>query len=366
MNKVIFILSLYALSLVSIIESAAQQGFLKAGDLAPELRVQEWIKGSPIASYEPGKFYLIELGAVGCAPCRLAIPHLSEIAKTYKNRLEVISVFTLESNLSDPKDLHYLQRIKKFISSVDSKIDYSVVADSPEQYMYERWGKAAGVTAIPSAFVVDGSTKQIVWIGYIEQIDEILAAVFSKKISIEDVERKNAHSIDVMERLITKIKNLNQADDMELALAKMDSLIAAHPKSKYFYWIKFDLLAGTDDDKAYECLQLILDKYGVQDYDWFHLIYDTYGYAKKPNYDLAHQVADRAIAQGTTNILVALALVEKSVIYYKQGYIQNAIDCCEKALELAKKDASSPKELKHFEENLKSFKKLQEEQQLKK
>lgn len=353
MRRIGSILLLVFIFHVSFYVSLAQRAPLKIGDAAPELSIQEWIRGPPVKRFEPGVFYLIEFSGVGCAPCRLEIPHLSSIAKKYQERLKVISVYTLESNRDNIKDLQYVDRIKKLVASQDSKISYLVAADVPQQYTFDNWSRSAGMNGIPSGFLVDGSGR-IVWRGYTQSVDDILVAAFSNNDSksIEDATRKQTEEFLAIDIVVGSLAMLKKAGKFEKAVEKMDSLIAIYPYSTFFTQIKFTLLSGEDDERAYKYLQHILDTYGDNDYDWFHFIDETYSLAKAPRYDLAHEVADRAIRQASTNLIKAYAMISKMRIYVEQDDLQSAIDCCTRALETAQKETSNPELLKLFTENL--------------
>ena len=65
---------------------------LNIGDPAPPLRVKEWLKGMPLREYERGKVYVLEFWATWCVPCRAAMPHLSELARKYRDEVTVIGI----------------------------------------------------------------------------------------------------------------------------------------------------------------------------------------------------------------------------------------------------------------------------------
>ena len=56
---------------------------LGVGDPAPKLAVKSFVKGEPIKSLEPGKVYVVEFWATWCGPCRVTIPHLTELQKKH-------------------------------------------------------------------------------------------------------------------------------------------------------------------------------------------------------------------------------------------------------------------------------------------
>ena len=63
--KKILPLFLAALLLCSLGVQAATLGI---GDPAPELKVAQWIKGSPVASLDPAQTYVVEFWATWCGP----------------------------------------------------------------------------------------------------------------------------------------------------------------------------------------------------------------------------------------------------------------------------------------------------------
>ena len=140
----------------------AQQATLKAGDKAPKLTVENWVKGKPFEKFETGKVYVVEFWATWCMPCIKGIPHLTELQKEYKNKnVTVIGVAASEKG-GDSKSL--LTGVENFVRKQGDKMEYTVAYDA-DKSMSKDWMAAAQQRGIPCAFVVGGDGK-VAWIGH--------------------------------------------------------------------------------------------------------------------------------------------------------------------------------------------------------
>ncbi|CAL5228256.1 g11358 [Coccomyxa viridis] len=109
---------------------------------ADQLRV---LKGEPLDLPPDGYPAVIELWATWCGPCRQVAPHLSNIARKYRDKgLKVMGL-----SLDDVSPT-----LHQFVASQGDKMDYTVAVDQ-----YGRAGQvlmsAARVSGIPHAFVLD-------------------------------------------------------------------------------------------------------------------------------------------------------------------------------------------------------------------
>jgi thiol-disulfide isomerase/thioredoxin len=155
--------------------SRVQAGDL--GDPAPALQIAKWIKGDAVdlAKGKGKKVYVVEFWATWCPPCRTSIPHLSEVAKKYRDKGLVIIGVTNETDVG---------KVSDFVEKMGDKMDY-VVAQDDGRKTSDLYMKAFNQRGIPHAFVVD-KKGLIVWHGHpMANLDQVVADVLAGKHSVE-------------------------------------------------------------------------------------------------------------------------------------------------------------------------------------
>jgi thiol-disulfide isomerase/thioredoxin len=219
---------LTALGLTLGVAWGAQAQDLGVGDPAPKLVVKEFVKGEPVRAFEPGKTYVVEFWATWCGPCRVSIPHLTELQKKYKD-VTFIGVSVWED---DPKE------VKPFVKGMGDKMDYRVATDAipdggkpTDGTMAHTWMEEAGEEGIPAAFIINGEGK-VAWIGHPMTMDEplekIVAGTYDLKAAVAErkaaIEREKA-----LEELQAKLAKADEADDVKGMIALLDEAIKADP-----------------------------------------------------------------------------------------------------------------------------------------
>jgi thiol-disulfide isomerase/thioredoxin len=146
----------------------------KLGDAAWPLTGLTWIKGEPVA-IAPGTVYVIEFWATWCPPCRVSIPHLTELQHKYKDRnLVVIGISQEETGV-----------VKRFVEQRGSEMDYAVAVDS-KGVVSSAYMDAFGRNGIPSAFVVDADSR-IAWVGHpMGGMDAVLERLLTRSPDAQD------------------------------------------------------------------------------------------------------------------------------------------------------------------------------------
>jgi thiol-disulfide isomerase/thioredoxin len=151
---------------------------LKIGDAAPELTVVKWLKGTPQTDLKDGKVRVIEFWATWCGPCIVGMPHLSDLAKSYGDRIAIVGVDASErtDDIAKPE---------AFVKSAGDMMAYNVAYATPKGPMTQNWMKAAGRNGIPCAFVLDKQGK-IGWIGHpLMGLDEAVSLAVEGKLDKE-------------------------------------------------------------------------------------------------------------------------------------------------------------------------------------
>lgn len=147
---------------------------LAIGDPAPPFTVK-WIKGTPTAKLEKDRVYVVEFWATWCGPCKVAMPHLSELAKQYEGKVVVIGVNVHErAKAGQPYESVY-PMVKKFVDDMGNKMAYGVAMDINGQPMVAQWLDAAAQSGIPATFLIkDG---KVAWVGHPSALDKVIPAV---------------------------------------------------------------------------------------------------------------------------------------------------------------------------------------------
>lgn len=247
-------LMLFALLALAVSRPAAAQKKLGIGAPAPKIEVSKFVKGMPITTLERGKIYVVEFWATWCGPCRVSIPHLTELQKKYKDVTFVgVSVWEQDQKAVEP-----------FVTQMGDKMVYRVAmdrvpagADGNMGQMAKSWMAAAGQDGIPAAFVINGDGK-IAWIGHPMEMEEPLGKIVAGKWDLEKAAQE-AQKAEVQQQKIaelrTKLADAQKAGGPKQVLVVIDQVIKDDPTMEPLLAMgKFRLLAGpaVEPEKAVE------------------------------------------------------------------------------------------------------------------
>lgn len=226
-----------ALCLTIASTAFAQREKLKVGDSAPGLDIATWIKGEAI-SIEAGKVFVIEFWATWCPPCKVSIPHLTELQENYGDDLVIIGVSDEDESV-----------VRPFVKAQGKKMNYRVVVDR-RKGTTRAWFSRAGLKGIPAAFIVDRMGK-IVFIGNPldknAKFDSILAKVMKG--------RYNPKLINQAKPFLKEARRNRKLKDWRMAIIQYDKVIALD--QRVFAEVAIEklemLLFDMDErDKAYD------------------------------------------------------------------------------------------------------------------
>jgi len=126
------------------------------GDPAAPLEIAAWIKGDAVnlAEVRGKKIVVVEFWATWCGPCRVSIPHLTELQRKFADRGVVFVGVSDEDEAT----------VRPFVNQMGGKMDYTVAIDNNRKTS-DGYMKAYGQNGIPCAFIVDREGR-IAWVGH--------------------------------------------------------------------------------------------------------------------------------------------------------------------------------------------------------
>jgi thiol-disulfide isomerase/thioredoxin len=336
---------------------AMAQPSLGPGSKAPALTIAKWYKGTPVTKFEPGKVYVVEFWATWCGPCRVSIPHITELARKFSGKVTFAGISVWE------RDPAYIEKVGKFVEEMGSKMEYNVGADDADGTTAKAWMTAAGEGGIPSAFIVDGQGK-IAWIGHpMADMEATLTKVLSGTWNMgayKAARAKEKAAEEAQMRLNRQIGPLMQQRKYAEALKILDSAIAKDKSLEKGYAMgRFTILAKVDEARAQSYALSVAKRFYrdqpmyLNQFAWSIVADDTQ--LKKPDAAIGLQIADMAAAASKhkdPDILDTLAMAQ-----FRAGKTAVAAKTQATAVALAKKAGRPAPIVADMEKRLATFKK---------
>ena len=333
---------------------------LKVGDPAPALTVSKWVKGAEVSSFEKGKMYVVEFWATWCGPCKVSIPHLTEMQKANPDVQFIgVSVFEDDQKLVAP-----------FVEKMGDKMAYAVAMDNVpegakrnEGAMAKNWMIAAEQDGIPTAFIVDRDGK-IAWIGHpvVDGMDKVIekmkAGTFDGKTAATERETAEAAQKAMRQTMMSIAAAAKRSPKEGIAEIDKAMATATDPDMKLrLSSMRYGLLLSDDEKAAYAYAKKMGDS------DWkgspellnavSYGIADNGGKLKTPDYALALSLAEKAAAG--TQYKNAAILDTLAYAQYKKGDKKKAAETQKKALALLKANNTPAEQMKDYEDHLALF-----------
>ncbi|TIU41856.1 MAG: TlpA family protein disulfide reductase, partial [Mesorhizobium sp.] len=125
---------------------------LRMKSSAPPIKVENWLRGQPLTSFQRGNVYVVEFWATWCMPCMAAMSHLVQLQEKYKDSgLQVIGVAAHEHarTVADART-----KLNAWLTKNHPNMNYRIAFDYTGE-MSKLWIGASSSCEIPTSFVVD-------------------------------------------------------------------------------------------------------------------------------------------------------------------------------------------------------------------
>ncbi len=343
---------------------------LNIGDSAPQLRVSEWIKGTPVQRFETGKVYVLEFWATWCKPCIASMPHLSKLAREYNDKVTVVALDIMEFKRTTN------QRVRVFVDSMGNRMDFAV-ATGDSNILETDWFAASGSRGIPHSFVIN-ATGRLAWIGHPSKLAEVLRKIVDNSWDIKEalLKRNSDKRLAELDKEASYDLEAYRYDSFkpdfvprpDSALLAIDEIVRKEPKLKYAPLIAyntFSSLLKTNPHKAYEYGRLVLVTSTYEEpayssvYNPVDLYSDTLNLPMKI-YRLGAEAYQMDIDQIPYPEIASIQKLYHTMaaLYWRANEKSKAIDAEQKAIETLKnKKDFSKAELAAFELQLQHYKK---------
>lgn len=225
-----------SLACLFVVSAHAQENVtLHIGDPAPALKYSQWLKGTPVNSFKGDQLYILEFWATWCGPCKSAMPHLTRLQKQYEGKATFIGVDIWEKVKEGQPYESSLPMVTKFVNSNGAHMGYHVIADNNDQAMSQNWMKAAGLSGIPSTFIVQN--EKVVWIGHPMQLDSILPTILKGSYDMKEFKqsfekRLSERQNDPFRAAVKPVSEALQAKDYKMAIELLDKIMVEQPTYK--------------------------------------------------------------------------------------------------------------------------------------
>lgn len=323
----------------SAVQEVVPGVLLKVGDKAPALAIEEWVKGSPVSGFEKGRTYVVEFWATWCGPCKVSIPHLTELQAKHTDKLTIIGISSSEQNgVAD---------VREFVKAQGDNMAYTVAWDDAGR-TNKAYMEASGSQYIPWAYIVNGD-GHIAWIGSpFEGFDRALAKVLDGTWDVAK-EGEKMRKADEFRARIMAAQEANDEAKMVGAAREMVEAVPEYATREALFVFQYDLTTVKDYDKAYAYATRLVDDIAKDDHNALNgvawLISAEEGVERR-DLDLALRAGERAAE--LTKHKDAQVLDTLARVHSEKGDHEKAIATQRKAIEVAK----GSREKRSLEKNL--------------
>ncbi len=226
---------------------------LRIGDPAPPITAMDWVRGKPLARFEPGHVYVVDFWATWCGGCIMAFPHISGIARKYEDKVRFISVDSYE-DLGENKGKDLVAAVRKFLQTPNGKrLTFDVAVDGAANTMFQAWIKPLRRGGFPTTFVIDQEGR-IAWVDvnldHLEwALDHVLAGTWDRNKAAQVMQERDA--VETMMFKMFSGTEAERASTCRAMLAASEAFEKRFPDRKDAVALyKFMALLEIDRDKV--------------------------------------------------------------------------------------------------------------------
>nr|WP_276315597.1 TlpA disulfide reductase family protein [Mesorhizobium jarvisii] len=317
---------------------------------APSIKVENWLRGEPLTTFEPGKVYIIEFWATWCGPCVDGMSHLMQLQEKYRDSgVEIVGVAASEAA---PTADEARSKLDAWLTEKFSNLNYRMAFDSTGE-MKKLWMEPSFSFTIPTSFVVDRDAH-IAFIGGPTKLDEVLPKVLNgswrasdqaKAADRERIEKGETHAREkaLKKPIYDKLGPAMQTEDWKTALSAIEEGITLLPDNFDFRVTHAHLLLHKmrDMEAGLPVMrQFVRDAIDRESKHWiyyglFLLFAPCFDYAGLPSaerFAMGEELSKHIVAlpQGDGSKFMSYPMVAQ--YYHKSGNKDRAIELVEQAL----------------------------------